>query len=304
MKKLTIDNQYQVTIYILILCHLITRSSRIAKHVETEMEKEAGGKDDLNVETESEENAAVPLPAEIRITKQGENVSENKIDVSVKGETEPTVNETVPEKVTEPERKVQDVKPSDAKPADIEKPKEKDERETERLILGTPEKRVTRSRTGNLKPKQAFDELQEKLEAEQARRMKEKAKESEKLKAQEQNIVENDGSMDDKIKGSPETEAKSADQGNAWPKTSKSPQKNKQDGVDEIRPSVKKEREKPGSKSKDEKASKSLSELSESESESSDGEVDFHADDSDYSPEDDPNRLWCICRKRHGNRYD
>ena len=47
------------------------------------------------------------------------------------------------------------------------------------------------------------------------------------------------------------------------------------------------------------------SELSEEDNESEDGD-DNEAmdDDSDYDPDNDPDRVWCICRKPHGNRYD
>ena len=45
-------------------------------------------------------------------------------------------------------------------------------------------------------------------------------------------------------------------------------------------------------------------ELSDEESESGDddGEAEI-GDDSDYDPDNDPERAWCICRKPHGNRY-
>lgn len=33
-----------------------------------------------------------------------------------------------------------------------------------------------------------------------------------------------------------------------------------------------------------------------------DGEL-TNDDDSDFDPDDDPDKLWCFCKKPHGNRY-
>ncbi|KXJ04626.1 Death-inducer obliterator 1, partial [Exaiptasia diaphana] len=58
--------------------------------------------------------------------------------------------------------------------------------------------------------------------------------------------------------------------------------------------------------STDNEASKENEEKHESSSSEDDKDSDDEAmeeEDSDYDPEYDPERLWCICRKPHGNRF-
>ena len=145
-----------------------------------------------------------------------------------------------------------------------ESPKEKDKdtvettdgtfikSETAKQVL-SPDKRVTRSTTGNLKPKQPFDEIQEKVELKSVKRKEASTQRSKQKKD---------------IKGNGQSEG---------------------EGNKDEKPAVKAKT--PG----DHETSDDLS--------SDDDEIDFHEDDSDYSPEDDPDRLWCICRKPHGNKY-
>lgn len=57
-------------------------------------------------------------------------------------------------------------------------------------------------------------------------------------------------------------------------------------------------------KTKEEQSSKDVEESQEegeSEADSSEEHEEFN-EDSDYDPEYDPDRLWCVCRKPHGNR--
>ena len=143
------------------------------------------------------------------------------------------------------------------------KEKSKDTKETADLKSSeptkeapSPDKRVTRSTTGNLKPKQMFDEIQLKVDLIRAKRKEANAQRSKQKK---------DGKVDD------QSEAE-------W--------KGKVD-------------EKPAVKEKKSGEQETGHELS-----SDDDEIDFHEDDSDYCPEDDPDRLWCICKKPHGNKYD
>ena len=119
----------------------------------------------------------------------------------------------------------------------------------------SPDKRVTRSTTGNLKPKQQFDELQEQEEL----KFREKRKE-EHFK-----------------RGVKKRERKNT-------------KSNEHEGKDEKKSSSKK--------------SNKDSEHESSSDDDDDDEIDYHEDDSDYSPEDDPDRPWCICRKPHGNKYE
>lgn len=53
---------------------------------------------------------------------------------------------------------------------------------------------------------------------------------------------------------------------------------------------------------KDKKLKKELFTDEEISSGNDDEGSDIHEYDSDYSPEDDPDRPWCICRKPHGNK--
>ena len=114
----------------------------------------------------------------------------------------------------------------------------------------SPAKRVTRSTTGNLKPKQKFDEIQAKYKKEEEKRGK-----------------RNEGRKEGKRKG-------------------------------------KKYNDKTSQKRKKQTGAKSDDDEIFDEASSDDDEIDFYEDDSDYSPEDDPDRPWCICRQPHGNKYE
>ena len=134
------------------------------------------------------------------------------------------------------------------------KQSEKDMAETRESPELPPHKRVTRSSTGTLKPKQQFDEIQEKEELKNAKRKDVTPKRGKKKKADD-----DDGQSEDE-----------------------------------------------SSKRKDKKSvvAKKNNTTDDDESESSSNDDDFNEYDSDYSPEDDPDRPWCICRKPHGNRYE
>ena len=127
----------------------------------------------------------------------------------------------------------------------------------------SPDKRVTRSTTGNLKPKQPFDEIQEKEELKNAQRKDAYAKRARKKK----DIDDEQSTDDSKVESSDSKKMKD-----------EKPVRVKKDIADD--------------------------EESVSSSDNDDDELDFHEDDSDYSPEDDPDRPWCICRKPHGNKYE
>jgi hypothetical protein len=120
--------------------------------------------------------------------------------------------------------------------------------------LRSPDKRVTRSTTGNLKPKQPFDEIQEKEELRNAKR-----KEGNTGRSKKKEVDGQSSDADGKEKRNEKFAAKT---------------KNSDDNRE-----------------------------NESSSDNDDW-LDYREDDSDYSPEDDPDRPWCICRKPHGNKYE
>ena len=335
--------------YTLFKIGLISRSSRIAKHVEKEPEQVAEVRDDLEEETESErDNPAAPVASESKDMERNENVDESKgKPVPVKTGTEAVLSKTVSEKEgilpeIEVEREESNILTQNdatviSKPTNNEVPKKvedssgnlaQSEARVPKLVTATPEKRVTRSTTGNLKPKQTFDEIQEKHE-EKSKRVKKKAEDNERLKAQEsKKIVENDDNKKTKATDLKEPNAEQkgrankskcpsdkVDTRNPGPektesKSSEMRRKGKQGNAEKSTKilSGNKEKDTQSKRAKAEKEAKSSAESSEeenqqeSESESSEEEVDCHADDSDYSPEDDPDRPWCICRKPHGNR--
>lgn len=119
--------------------------------------------------------------------------------------------------------------------------------------LRSPDKRVTRSTTGNLKPKQPFDEIQEKEELRNAKR-----KEGNTGRSKKKEVDGQSSDADGKEKRNEKFAAKT---------------KNSDDNRE-----------------------------NESSSDNDDW-LDYREDDSDYSPEDDPDRPWCICRKPHGNKF-
>ncbi|XP_031562388.1 PHD finger protein 3-like [Actinia tenebrosa] len=51
------------------------------------------------------------------------------------------------------------------------------------------------------------------------------------------------------------------------------------------------------------KSKESKESVTSSDEEANDSGEEFMEEDSDYDPEYDPERLWCICRKPHGNRF-
>lgn len=130
-------------------------------------------------------------------------------------------------------------------------------------LLNSRDKRVTRSLTGNLKPKQPFDKIQE-LEEVKIAKLKEtlpkRERKTKKLNQDGQNTIQDVQNMD--------------------PNANDSQDENL---VEPMRPSDDWEL------------------LDESSSDDGNG-VDIHQNDSDYCPEDDPDRPWCICRKPHGNK--
>lgn len=139
-----------------------------------------------------------------------------------------------------------------------------------KTLIHSPDKRVTRSTTGTLKPKQKFDEIQEKEEYKRKEGMQKRGRKKTKAGGQSTSAEDDKAELTD------------ADEKTAA-KSSRKLQ------------TLSKEMERSVSITDDKESNDSLSE---------DDEFDFHADDSDYSPEDDPDRPWCICRKPHGNKYE